>query len=415
MLIDKILLFLKNNIKIVENYFSMTVLLILNSFFTIFLYPYLIKTLGSVAYGKYIFAMSIISYLSAIVIYGFERFGVREISINQSDIEKKSEIFSIIFISKLYLEIISILCFIIILFFIDEIELRYVTSICFFNTLFNILFPNWYYQGIQKMKIVTIVQVSFKILSVPFIFFFIKKPNDLVLFSFISTFFNFFAGLSAFFYLFYIEKLKFKFFGTSYIMDYLKKSLIFFKTSLGEIAKDQSLTIITGIAFGMHEVALFDLAKKVVIIPLSILTSINGAIFPQIIKKYNKTLIKKILNYETLISLLFVLLVILIGKYVVLILGGNKMIESYNLVIILSGTIYTWLLTGGYVNLVFLPQNENKYILVNQIFALFTMLVFIFLGLYLYKKIIIVPIAILLSAIFEVIYFKYIVWKKNLL
>jgi len=53
---------IKNNKKIIENYFFMTLILILNSLFALLIYPYLIRALGKESYGIYIFGTSIANY-----------------------------------------------------------------------------------------------------------------------------------------------------------------------------------------------------------------------------------------------------------------------------------------------------------------------------------------------------------------
>ena len=73
---------IKNNKKIIENYFFMTLILILNSLFALLIYPYLIRTLGKESYGIYIFGTSIANYFICFIGFGFELYGVREIAKN---------------------------------------------------------------------------------------------------------------------------------------------------------------------------------------------------------------------------------------------------------------------------------------------------------------------------------------------
>ena len=56
--------------------------------------------------------------------------------------------------------------------------------LCFFNVYSFVLFPQWYFQGIQKMKIVTYIQLGLKLASLPLIFLLIKSPQNLILYVF---------------------------------------------------------------------------------------------------------------------------------------------------------------------------------------------------------------------------------------
>ena len=71
-MISKIKVLFNNNKIVIENYFFMTFLQVLNSLFYLIIYPYLIRTLGVENYGLYVFATSISMYFVTFVAFGFE-------------------------------------------------------------------------------------------------------------------------------------------------------------------------------------------------------------------------------------------------------------------------------------------------------------------------------------------------------
>ena len=180
--INSLLKIIRNNKKIIENYFFMTLLLVLNSYFALLIYPYLIKTLGKESYGIYVYGFTIASFFTTFVSFGFDMTGLRSISKVPFSVRDKSLILSKVFTAKLYLEFISIGIFAIL---VNVIPLWRENSliywICFSTTLVNIFLPVWYFQGIQKMKIVTIIQLLLKIASLPFIFYYVKTSSDILI------------------------------------------------------------------------------------------------------------------------------------------------------------------------------------------------------------------------------------------
>lgn len=217
------------NKKIIENYFFMTLLIFLNATFSLLLYPYLIRTLGASSYGIYIFITTVINYFIVFISFGFDLLGTRKIALHKDSIEQKSDIVSSIFSVKIALFLFSsiiAICIYLVSPLLQNHKWIYIT--CFLNTLTNILFPIWYFQGIQKMKVVTLTQLTFKLLTLPFIFYFIKKPNDLLLFSTITNLSILFSSIFAFAYLLIVEKISLKIVSLKKNKKIYKRSILFF-------------------------------------------------------------------------------------------------------------------------------------------------------------------------------------------
>lgn len=396
-----------NNKKIAENYFFMTLLLILNSFFGLLIYPYLIRTLGAESYGIYIFASTIVNYFICFIGFGFDMYGVRLIAENPFSIKKKSNVLSIIFTTKLYLEIVSIILAILVSFVFPILRTYFsVYIVCFANTLLNIFFPTWYFQGVQKMRVVSYIQLIFKLLSLPFIFIFIKKPDDILLFAIIMTASSLLGALYAFIHLLVFEKLKISLVPIKHTLVYIKESQYFFYTNFLNMMKIQTINLIIGTRYSMTDLALYDLANRIVSIPLMLITNINSALFPKVVSNFNVPLIKKILMTERIIGILAVLTVVVFGKIAIQILGGEAMEGSYWIAVILSFTIFAFLQTSCYIGLILIPNRKDSYVLKDLILSFTTLFTLIVLGMLLSKNILVLPLAFSLAALAELLYLR---------
>ena len=396
-----------NNKKIAENYFFMTLLLVLNSFFGLLIYPYLIRTLGAELYGVYIFASTVVNYFICFIGFGFDMYGVRLIAENPFSIKKKSNVLSIIFTTKLYLEIVSIILAILVSFVFPILRTYFwVYIVCFANTLLNIFFPTWYFQGVQKMRVVSYIQLIFKLLSLPFIFICIKKPDDILLFAIIMTASSLLGALYAFIHLLVFERLKISLVPIKHTFVYIKESQYFFYTNFLNMMKIQTINLIIGTRYSMTDLALYDLANRIVSIPLMLITNINSALFPKVVSNFNVPLIKKILMTERIIGILAVLTVVVFGKIAIQILGGEAMEGSYWIAVILSFTIFAFLQTSCYIGLILIPNRKDSYVLKDLILSFTTLFTLIVLGMLLSKNILALPLAFSLAALVELLYLR---------
>lgn len=406
----------RNNGKVVENYFFMTALQLFSSAFGILIYPYLIRVLGSESYGTYVFAISVISYFSALISFGFNFPAIKAIVENKEDIFAKSDVVSSVITAKIYLAIISTIIFLSLLFFIPLMTKHWVIFvICFTQIIGEVLFPTWYFQGVQKMHIITYIQLTFRILSIPFIFIFVKNPADCWIFALITSLTVILSAFSSIIFLLTKEKILLKLVSIKFLKIYFKDATPFFLTSFASSLKTESITIIIAAFFNMKDVAIYDLANKIVSVPRIITMSINEALFPKIVENVKKNIVKKIILYESLIGLTISFVIIIFGRWFIAILAGNNMLEAYPLSIILSGTILIWMVVGSYISFIFVPANKYYFVTRNQIIALVSYFLFCIIGLLIFKSIVILAISLLLSGICEIIYCNYLINKYKLL
>jgi PST family polysaccharide transporter len=390
----------------------MTALTFVSALVGLLLYPFVIRQVGTEAYGLYVFALTVSNYFDLLVNYGFDTPAVRRVVECKDDKKALSAILSAIFTGKLLLFALSLLVFIPLVLFVPLMRENWLLfSLPFIQIFGMMLFPIWYFQGRKNMKIVTIINLIFRLLMIPLVFLFISSPEDNVLYMLIVVEMVFLGGVVATFQIRVRDGISYGLANLSELKIYFKEGWSFFLSSITGVFKESTLTLFLGICFGMHEVALYDLAVKIVNIPRLFTQSINKALFPEVVDKASKSRVKKIFRYEALIGLLVMACVAVFGYFLVLFMGGKEMLMAYPMAVILSVTIFTWLIVGAYIHFVFVPNNRYSFVAKNQFVAMISCLLIFGLIYGLTQSVFSVVIALSLSGIVEILYCIYLTKK----
>src|SRR5690606_16136508 len=154
--------------------------------------------------------------------------------------------------------------------------------------LYEVLFPIYYFQGTEKMKYITIVTLVSRLIFFALIFLVIKSEKDYIYFPII----NLAGALIAVFVSFYLlrrDKIKFLKPSASEIIYHVKSSYIM-GIALGSNTLKSNLNIVLiKNVLSLGEVALFDLASKLISIGLTVVDLISQSVFPKMAKDPNKS------------------------------------------------------------------------------------------------------------------------------
>lgn len=398
---------------LLENYIYLTAIQIINTLFYFLIYPFSIKIFGAGDYGLFLFSTTIISYITLFISFGIDLPALKILSQNIDDKKIKSELLSDVVSTKIALSLISLIVLFILMWLNPNLsKLLLINSLQAFSSIFLL---NWYFQGLQKMRWFVFFQLVIRVLSIALLFVVIKKSEDLILYSSIISGSVFLIAILSFWYLIYKEGLSVRFVKFDRIVKFILKSYHFFLNSSISVVRAQSTTLFVGAYVGMNEVSYFDLASKVILLPQSIVSNINNALFPKILKskEIDIKIVKKIFWYEFLIGIFFISLVVFFGRYVIQLFLHENIVMAHNLTIIMSLTIMSWLLVGCIVNFVFIPINRYDLISKNQILAFVSFFAFCFVGLFFIKTVYVVAFGIAFSALLEILFCFAMVIKLN--
>ena len=293
--------------RLLSNFFSLSVLQVFTYVLPLLTLPYLVRVLGTENFGLVMFAQSFIIFFNILVDYGFNLSATREVSINRESKEKLTEIFSSVMSIKLILIGISFAILSIIIFsfdnFSDHVDLYYLT---FLLVIGHALFPIWYFQGLEKMKYITIVNITSKLIFTIAIFIFIQNEADYILVPILNGLGFIIGGLLSLWIVRKDFKQGFQLQSFKILTMYFKDSSQFFLSRLSSVGYSNINTFLAGILLSPVFVTYYYLADKVVSVILSLFSPVVQTIYPYLAKKYNFMFLIRLLSILMLASLFIV-------------------------------------------------------------------------------------------------------------
>jgi len=168
--------------KLFTNFISLSIVQIANYLFPLITIPYLVRVLGAEKFGLISFAQAFILYFSLITNYGFNLSAPRSISINRDDLSEVSRIFNSIMILKIILMFFSLIILSLAVLAFDKFRDEWLVYFFTFGFIIGeVLFPLWFFQGMEKMKSIAILSLLSKLFYTVSIFVFVKSEVDYVL------------------------------------------------------------------------------------------------------------------------------------------------------------------------------------------------------------------------------------------
>lgn len=291
----------------------------LNYLLPILVLPYLIKTLSIDSFGIYSFAFAFSQFILLLVDFGFNISATKKIAENSNDQIFVKNFFWIIIKIKFFLCLISFLITILLILGIGKISI-YSDAILwsFLMILGTVFFPLWWFQGLNRMRQMSLINAASKLLSYPLIFIFVKNSNDYNNAIIIQSMSFLLASLFSFLYIkkthsFYFIRNMSSIQYQAYFNE-IKDSFGIFLSNSSINLYTNSVTIFLGFFSTNYNVGLFGIMEKIVrVVCFGVMGPINQACFPVIVNIKTKNFLraKKLFRIVFFIVLIMMILVYL--------------------------------------------------------------------------------------------------------
>jgi len=271
--------FIRN--KSIQNFLFLAIIQSSNVLISIISMPLLIQNIGVDQFGLVNLALSVIILFNIVVGFGYNLSAPREVAVNQGDKSALSHLVSNVFSAKILLASVATLSILIGIFGFNLFqEYRIILALSVLLLFSEATLPLWFFQGMEKMKLISIANIFSKLLYLMGIVLFIHSPDQSQWVNFMMGVFGLIINLSLLFYIHQFLGIRFYRPEISAIVKSLRDNvLLFFSNLASHISINGGLIILS--FFSVAEtLGMYSLAERVVMVLRLFPALIIQAIFP---------------------------------------------------------------------------------------------------------------------------------------
>ncbi|BAM69542.1 polysaccharide biosynthesis protein [Methanothermobacter sp. CaT2] len=333
--------------RVLDNIVSLTGIQMVQYLLPLVTFPYLTRVLGPANFGKVAFAVAFITYFQLLTDYGFNLSATREISINREDPRKVSCIYSSVMVTKTILMCITFILMLIVVLSIGRFRSDLLLYLFTYGlVLGNLLFPVWFFQGVERMRYISILRIVSSLIYTALIFIVVRSPSDYLYVPLLTSAGYIAVGV-------YSQRIvtrefdvKFTLPGISDIRRQLEEGWHLFISTLAISLYTTSNRFILGLLTGPAVVGYYAVAEDITKALQGLVSPISQAIYPYFAKVHSEDKkrarleLRKMLLIMGVLTFIASLVIALLAPLIVGILAGPKYAESIHLLQILVFIIF---------------------------------------------------------------------------
>jgi len=353
---------------LVSNFLALGIVQGLNFLLPLLVVPYLLYTLGIEIFGLLAMATAFSSYFMILSDYGFNVTATREISIHRENSEKLNEIFSAVMMIKIVLMCIGFAILLLSLWLFDSLANDALIYLLTFGMVMGeVLFPIWFFQGIEKMRYIAVLNIGAKLFFLLAILLFVKVKEDAYLVPLFNSLGFIIVGVVSLFYMYRKFTIRFVWQPYRVLRRYFIMGWHIFLSKLAVTLYSSSNIFILGLFTNHLLVGYYAVAYKVVSALVSLGDIVNQVIFPYLSKKWIENreiyygLFYRFLKGIVLGMFFFSFILFFTAEEIVCLLAGKETVITVELLQIMSLFLVIAPL-GGLYSQSFVTQGESVYV-----------------------------------------------------
>lgn len=335
--------------------------------------PYLTRVLGPTVYGHVGLAVGYMTYIQIILDFGFILSATQLISENRKDSDYASSVISSVTLIKILLScvVLVVLCILFKMGFFDYDVVK-LLAIYLLSYLCAALLPDYFYRGIENMKVISVRTVSIKVLFTILIFVFVKAKEDVIFVPTSMLIGNFFALVVTYFDLHKRYNIHFKRPSVIHAWKMMKLSVPFFVSRFASTFYQALDVIVLGKIYGSSPVVgYYSSADKLIALAKTGSSPLADSLYPYMLKNKNYNLVKKLLLIAMPIITAGVIVVGIFAEPICLLLFGPEYRDAGNILRLLLPI--AWVVLPSYIIAfpIMSPLGLVKYTNISNVIGMF--------------------------------------------
>jgi len=317
----------------VSNFISLVLLQGINYLMPLISFPYLIRMLGIERYGLTVFGYTFIQYFIIFTDFGFNLSGTKYIAQHRDKPEQINLFLNSAFIGRIGLGVISFSILMILILSFQRFNEEALFFLLYFGIVVgNVMFPLWFFQGIERMKYITIFIFIAKTLSFLPMFIFIKKPEHYIYVPVCYSIGYIIAGLFSIYFIYFKVRMKWFIPPLRSIWFALKDSSTYFLSRASLSLFTYSNTFILGLVCGNVITGYYSIAEKLFQAYDGLIQPFTQVLFPHMSRTQDVGFFRKVFKRVVIINIILFVVVLILSKWIVLIYSSGKVFSELSLI-----------------------------------------------------------------------------------
>lgn len=296
---------------LLKNTILLYILQFSSQFFALLTIPYQTRILGPEIYGEIGFVVSVMTYVQLILDFGFLLSATAEVSINRENTERINQVYTTVFVTKVALSVIVFGPILLMCRIIPRLESDIgLVFLYYLAYVVNALSPDFFYRGIENMKVITVRTVLIKFSFTVLIFAFLKEPKDYYIIPLLTFLGNLTALVTILIYTrshYGVQLVKVPLAAT---ISMVRKTIPFFISRIASALYTATNTFVLGLLYPAGPIlGYYTSTDRLVSAVKGVVSPIADSLYPYMTKRKDFKLIKRIL----VITIPFIIVGAIIG------------------------------------------------------------------------------------------------------